>query len=68
MPPVTRVMVSRPLQIQVSHHFFGHIRPDFNSMGSPRGYEPEIGDVHEGIVERSEDASNAEDELTCEDR
>lgn len=26
--------------------------------------EPEIGDVDEGIVEGSEDASNAEDELT----
>lgn len=68
MPPVTRVMVSRPLQIQVSPHSFNQIRPDFNSMGSPGVYEPEIGDVHEGVVERSEDASNAEDKLTYGDR
>jgi hypothetical protein len=27
--------------------------------------EPEIGDVHEGIVEGSEDAGNAKNELTC---
>lgn len=26
--------------------------------------EPDIGDVDEGVVERGEDASNAEDELT----
>lgn len=67
MPPVTRVMVSRPLKIQVSPHSFDQIRPNLNSMGFPRVYEPEIGDVHEGIVERSEDASNAEDKLTCGD-
>lgn len=50
--------------IQVSPNSFDQIRPEFNSMDSPRVYEPEIGDVHEGIVERSEDTSNAEDELT----
>jgi hypothetical protein len=31
----------------------------------PWNNEPEIGDVHEGIVERSEDARNSEDELTA---
>jgi hypothetical protein len=30
------------------------------------GDEPEIGDVDEGIVERGEDTSNAEDELACD--
>lgn len=28
-------------------------------------YGPEIGDVDEGVVERREDTSNAEDELAC---
>lgn len=28
--------------------------------------EPEIGDVDEGVVEGSEDTSNAENELTCD--
>jgi hypothetical protein len=37
-------------------------------MGFPRVYVRKIGDVHEGIVERSEDTSNAEDELTYGDR
>jgi hypothetical protein len=68
MPPVTRVMVSRPLEsprksayTQVRLFFFPVLSRE---AVYSRGYGPEIGNVDEGVVERSEYSGYAEDEFT----
>ena len=42
-----------------------HNGPATELGGNTRGDKPQIGDVNESIVERGEDAGNAEHELAC---
>ena len=63
MPPVTRLMVSRPLESPrlAFEPFCPHV-----ALYSYSSDVREIGDMDEGIVEGCEDARDAENELACE--
>jgi hypothetical protein len=64
MPPVTRVMVSRPLEsprksaYEPFHFVFIFYRDILPPTCNSRVYGPKIGDVDEGIVEGCEDTYN----------
>ena len=73
MPPVTRQMVSRPLEsprisaYKARWYFPTPKVQDAERAEKPSGNElngPEIGDVDEGVVEGGEDAGYAEDIFT----
>ena len=73
MPPVTRQMVSRPLEsprmsaYKARWYFPTTKVQDAERAEKPSGNElngPEIGDVDEGVVEGGEDAGYAEDIFT----
>ena len=70
MPPVTRVMVSRPLEsprLAYVHSTRYIMRNCASALSSSSDvYIRKIGNVDEGIVEGSEDTGNAKDELACE--
>jgi hypothetical protein len=71
MPPVTRVMVSRPLESprkSAYEPFHKHVYDMYSNSPSiqcSKVYGPEIGDMDEGIVEGCEDSGNAENKLSC---
>lgn len=79
MPPVTREMVSRPLEsprlafvpcfihCNPTARYFRFLGFAKSSAGGDwRGSDVrKIGDVDEGVVEGGEDAGNAKDELAC---
>lgn len=74
MPPVTRQIVSRPLESpRMSAHETDCARHEATSETPKMMREhcdmvsngPEIGDMDEGVVEGSEDTGNAEYIFTC---